>query len=137
MIELNDDESMLLLITKNWEHKDVKKHKDESKTDYISRVCKFRCYGDSETKWEADVYSIYSSLAEKVLTVRQLLQSFERVEPTNSFFKLTKSQAIISAISILPVKNDKGEVLIKFNYDLIDPKDVKQFFKDEELEKTN
>lgn len=129
MIELDDDESMLLLITKNWEHKDVKKLEKESKTDYIERVCKFRCYGDANAKWKADVFSIYANLAEKILSPKQLINCMRYIEPSLEPWTLTRDQAIISAISILQIKSDK-EIFIKLNYDLIEPKALQGFLEE-------
>ena len=102
-IYLNDDESMLLLVAKNWKHKDVYRHMDEEKEHYIQRVCKLRCYGKSDIEWECDLWSIYFSLAEKLLTTRDLLRSFEFCIPGYHTWKFTPIEAILSALSMVQV----------------------------------
>lgn len=69
MIKLDADESMLLLITKNWQHKNVPSKDDAlGSLHYIQRCCNFRVFGEDEPKYPAYMLSIYSDLCIKLLS---------------------------------------------------------------------
>lgn len=137
-IYLDDDDSMLLLLTKNWKHKDVYRHIDEEKQHYIQRACKMRCYGNSAVEWECDLWSIYSSLAEKLLSPRDLLRAFEFCIPGYHAWTYTPIQAIFSALSMVDVgyhdENHNFVETIHLDMSLIDPRKIGEYYNYRTLE---
>jgi hypothetical protein len=116
MIELNADESMLLLITKHWKHKDYPILRDfkghflpHDRMQYIQACCNIRCFGCNKKEYTADVYSIYSSLCEKLLTSRVILRAYEN--SSKEWRKVTFLQELISELACLMVKDE-----IKLDY---------------------
>lgn len=102
MIKLNADESMLLLIAKGHEHKEVQKNKGEGDFDYIKRVCAYRC--GCEERY-VDLFANYKNLALKLLTVSELLEKMEYLTPTRHTYTLTPNEAIICALMFVKVKD--------------------------------
>ena len=90
MIELNADESMMLLITKGWAHKEVPKQ-----DNYIQLCMNKRC------GCKANVYACYANLFEKLLTSRQVLRAYE--ETQRKTYPVNMLQALLDALGILPV----------------------------------
>jgi hypothetical protein len=123
MIVLNADESMLLLLTKCWEHKDhvLKRNKDgrlrkNSKIRsmrYIQECMNIRCFGTNWKKYpdlEASVWGCYEALFEKLLTPRAILDAYRDTQ--SSWRKVTMLQALISQLAILKVQ---GEISLDYS----------------------
>jgi len=131
MIELNADESMLLLLTKNWRHKDVYSDISEDRMSYIQKCCNYRCFGHSDvTDYKADVWAIYADIAIKCLSSKQIINAFEYVEPSRHLWKMTKIEAIISELSCLQVR-DGDNIFIKFDESLMDMRSSEEYYSGE------
>lgn len=142
MIKLDADESMLLLITKNWEHKDhvlpcyentdIRINDYRGSERYIQECCNVRCYGresnyspyNKDKELKADVYGCYRSLFEKLLTSREILRAFENSE--KKWRGVTFLQELFGELSCLEVK-DK----IELDYSMVDHTGKDMFFGDE------
>lgn len=68
-IHLDEDESMLLLITKNHCHKHFPDDERAGSLEYIQEVCDFRV---ACAAGKADVFGIYINLSEDLLTSVQM-----------------------------------------------------------------
>lgn len=118
MIELTKDESMLLAITKGWEHKEVPVLRDkdhdviEDRIDYIRRVCAHRC-GCPISR--VDVWGIYAPLAEKVLTSRDLVRAFEYTIEGYHTWTNDPLTALLNALQMVKVKDSPDEILVKMD----------------------
>ena len=90
-IELDDDETMLLLITKHHEHKDVPRRTGESMMEYVQRCCNFRCFGTDAPSVPAGVFTIYLELCQKLLSPFAFCEVLKRI---HSGFWWRESNAI-------------------------------------------
>lgn len=107
MIKLNADESMLVLITKGWESKlfpYTNKNIEAFTFTYIQKVCQKRC----NTEYVVNLFQIYSHLAEKLLTVKDLFESMKYIDKGDSV-----TEAIIASISMIKCTD------IEFDYSLV------------------
>jgi hypothetical protein len=79
MIKLNEDETMLLLVTKGWEHKKVPFISAPNSIEYITACCKQRVWGDYATDKNVDVFHTYLTLATKISTVNSMAAILEEI----------------------------------------------------------
>ena len=77
-ITLDDDETMLLLVVKNYKHKDVPLDGClPGSVSYIQAVCNHRC--GMSPNHHADVFTIYMELCEKICNRHQFAHLLRRV----------------------------------------------------------
>ena len=116
MIILNQDESMLLLVAKYCAHIEVYKNAGEERMAYIQRVCDHRCFGDDSSEYKSDVYSIYRTLAEKLLNAKQVFS----VMDTMNRYKITTAEAMIcelASLQVCDVDNDHNTTVVFIDTD--------------------
>lgn len=117
MITLSKHESLLLLLTKGWEYIKVPKLRNmqgnicEGDHEYIHRVLA-TLYGCPPQ--EPDVFGIYSTIAEKLLTPREILRYFEYTIPGRHFFQYTPSESLIIGLSLVRIM-DGDTVLVELD----------------------
>lgn len=89
-IKLDADETMLLLITKNWEHKDVPFYNNNpGDLEYIQRCCDFRCQCDN-----AQLFAIYRDLCIKLLSPSKYQSILEEImKHITGFYSVCNQQA--------------------------------------------
>ena len=112
MLILNADESMFVLITKGWRVKNVPRKKDMSNMEYIERIC--RHWTGLPDEYPVDVWGIYSSIFEKVLTPTDILRALNYCAP-DQLYPMSITRALIGALAVKSVLSDNGDKLIQFD----------------------
>ena len=105
IIKLDADESMLLLLTKNWKHKEVNSTHSAGSLAYIQDCCNHR-YATNK----AYLFSIYLPICEKVLRKSQFISILSQIESDVNFCKkpLTPTSLeiiIFSGLSCTPIQD--------------------------------
>lgn len=122
MIELDKDESMLLLLTKSWEHIEhqlprykngkIKKGYEDviGSLEYIQACCNIYCFGQIYSKAQANVWAIYQPLFEKLLTAKQVIEAYQETAAWDT----TMLRSLLTQLAILQVGGK-----IKLDYSLV------------------
>jgi hypothetical protein len=119
VIKLNEDESMLLLIAKGHERKDVPGNEEELGTmEYINKCLKYRCYDDADSEYAVSFITIYSSLAEKLLTAGDLLRVMSKTK--DPMFPVDVAAGLIGALRMVQVYDtDYDTYLVELDWSLM------------------
>jgi hypothetical protein len=71
MIELNANETMLLLAAKNHKHGGFESTHQLGSLEYLQQCCNMLCWGKPDNDYPADMYVFYGDLALKLLSALQ------------------------------------------------------------------
>lgn len=122
MIELDKYKSLLLLLTKSWEHIDhqlprykngkiKKEYIDElGSMKYIQECCNLYCFGRINPNIPANVFGIYEWLFDNLLTTKQVIYAYQ----STVTYDTTMLSELISQLAILKVGGK-----IKLDYSLV------------------